>query len=376
MVGLMVSSATEVIDIEPPEPPEDLDACVKYVLSKGSDTLRSIRPEKWTEVNSTGMYLALEQGGLPEMLVGRLFQYHVIHGYSDFHAKWLFSSNVCRANRVAILALVESLGRDAPNPHDFLADACRFEPVERAQREEEIRLVREQRVRFAKEFLRALERNPSKSQEIRRIREAFKKAADVGSDPHENREAAPHEDPVEKSVKFIATSEAEMMKIADEVIAAARILSTAAPDTPVSSKEIGAREMSNDPKVAIPALLEATLRFGCTSGVNKYQWFLCGESERATRMAIVALGESLTTDMPLPSFEEHPKRFAVPEGPHRKEELDFAKKNKQLFARAFYQALENNPNKSPKVKELLDRLRFVAGVSRNPAPNPSNSTHP
>jgi hypothetical protein len=63
LVGLMVSSASGVIDIEPPEPPEDLDACVEYVLADGSDTLRTIRPEKWTEVNSTGMYWA--PGGNP-----------------------------------------------------------------------------------------------------------------------------------------------------------------------------------------------------------------------------------------------------------------------------------------------------------------------
>ena len=110
--------------------------------------------------------------------------------------------------------------------------------------------------------------------------------------------------------------------------------------------------------------------------MSDYKWYLCRESERATRMAIVALRESLTTDRNLYGFDGHPKRFAAPEGMHRQEELDFAKKNKQLFARAFYQALEKNPSNSPKVKELLDRLRFVAGIPPAPVPNPSHSAHP
>jgi hypothetical protein len=376
LIGLTAPVAFGESDIKPLEPDEaeDLDACVKYVLAKGTDTLRTIRPEKWTETKKTGMFWALEQAGVPEMLVGRLFQYHVICGYSDFHAKWLYSSNICRANRVAILALVECLGRDAPNPHDFLADARRFEPVERAQREEEIRLVRKQRVRFAKEFLRALELNPSKSQEIRQIRDAFKKAAEVAGEFHEKREAAPQEKPVENGVKYVSTPEAEMKRIADEVIAASRILATTDPDSGASTKEISARESSNDPRVAVPALLEASLRFRCSSGVSKYRWFLCGESERATRMAIVALGQSLATDLPLACFDGEPERFATPGGMYRQEELDFAKKNKQMFARAFCQALEKNPSKSPKIKELQDCLRSAADMPENPDSVPSNPT--
>ena len=374
LVGLIASAVSAEVYVEPPEPPEDLDACVKYVLAEGSDTLRAIRPEKWTEINNTGMYWALEQGGVPEMLVGRLFQYQVIHGYSDHHARWLFTGNTCRANRVAILALVECLGRDDPNPHDFSADARRFEPVERAQREEEIRLVREQRVRFAKEFHRALARNPSKSPKIRQIKAAFKKTAEgAGDRPEEHATHAPEKSGVIDGAPA-TTSEADMKRIADDVFDAARILSTADPDGP--AKELTARMMSNDPKIATAALLEASLRISPTSGVSDYKWYLCRESERATRMAIVALRESLTTDRNLYGFDGHPKRFAAPEGMHRQEELDFAKKNKQLFARAFYQALEKNPSNSPKVKELLDRLRFVAGIPPAPVPNPSHSAHP
>jgi hypothetical protein len=370
LVGLIASALSEEVYIEPPEPPEDLDACVKYVLAEGSDTLRTIRPEKWTEINSTGMYWALEQGGLPEMLVGRLFQYQVIHGYSDHHARWLFTGNTCRANRVAILALVEGLGREDPNPHDLMADARRFEPVERAQREEETRLVREQRVRFAKEFHRALSRNPSKSPKIRQLKDAFKKAAEDAGELPEKRETAPLEKVVESGVAFVATPEADMKKIADEVIDAARVLTTTDPDDP--ARDISDRMMSNDPKVAAPALLDASLRISITSGVSAYKWYLCRESERTTRMAIVALRESLTTDRNLYCFDGHPKRFAAPEGMHRQEELDFAKKNKQMFARAFYLALEKNSSKSPKIKELLDRLRFVAGIPKAPNLAPSN----
>jgi hypothetical protein len=374
LVGLIASAVSEEVNIEPPEPPEDLDACVRYVLAEGSNILRTIRPEKWTEIKSTGMYWTLEQGGLPEMLVGRLFQYHVIEGYSDFHARWLLTGNSCRANRVAILALVECLGWEDPNPQDFMADARRFEPVERAQREEEIRLVREQRVRFAKQFHLALSRNPSKSPKIRQIKAAFKKTAEgAGDRPEEHATHAPEKSGVIDGAPA-TTSEADIKRIADDVFDAARILSTADPDGP--AKELTARMMSNDPKIATAALLEASLRISPTSGVSDYKWYLCRESERATRMAIVALRESLTTDRNLYCFDGHPKRFAPPEGMHRQEELDFAKKNKQMFAQTFYQELEKNPSKSPKVKELLDRLRFVAGLPRTPVSNPADPAHP
>ena len=250
LVGLIASAVSAEVYVEPPEPPEDLDACVKYVLAEGSDTLRAIRPEKWTEINNTGMYWALEQGGVPEMLVGRLFQYQVIHGYSDHHARWLFTGNTCRANRVAILALVECLGRDDPNPHDFSADARRFEPVERAQREEEIRLVREQRVRFAKEFHRALARNPSKSPKIRQIKDAFKKTAEgAGDRPEEHATHAPEKSGVIDGAPA-TTSEADMKRIADDVFDAARILSTADPDGP--AKELTARMMRTTRRSPLP----------------------------------------------------------------------------------------------------------------------------
>ncbi len=126
---------------------------------------------------------------------------------------------------------------------------------------------------------------------------------------------------------------------------------------------------SRDPETALVGLFELTLVRSRPDVNARLKWYTAGPTERATRMAIVALFSCFEGSEAegKPPFMEETARFEPAERAEREEEIRIVTANRRKIANAFYKELSQNLSKSPKVGELMNRFSKAAGVGRLPS---------